>query len=400
MHILQRLFAIARPYAAKLLFVAIFTSLGALGELVEPWVYRAIVNDIAGVFVSKESGVWPEILEELRTGGPDSDVEAPAPPSSSPAPSLAPSPASGGQPGATVSGGAPVTAHSGPTHSEDQSRVGAGTAQQPAPDSESVGTQAGTAQNARPRTGSPEAGKARQPGLKQQSERRRRLRHLRNRIVKQMAQARPTPAPGQAPKSGLAPNNPILPPRTVSHAMRTLWLGVLILLGAAVLAKFFTACAEFLAARTTNEMEESFILNTFRHVLRLPFSFFTKRSAGSIARQIDQADQMAPLYAAVTQEVWSELFTAAAILVVMLSVNLELSLIVLIAVLVYLLVTIRMPRHLEAHLEDYYALWDDVSGRIHESVAGVKTVRTLGNEDYEVERTSSTVKNAFRSYLK
>jgi ABC-type multidrug transport system fused ATPase/permease subunit len=401
MHILQRLFAIARPYTAKLLFVAIFTSLGALGELVEPWVYRAIVNDIAGVFVSKESGIWPEILEELRTGGPDSDVEAPAPSSSSPAPSLAPSAAPGAKPDATVSGGGPVMAHSGLGGSEAQSRVGAGTTQQPAPGDESVGAQPGTAQNTRLRTDSPGAGKARQPSPKQQSGRRARLRHLQNRIVKQMAQAQPTPVTGQAPPSrpAPAPTNPILPPQTVSHAMRTLWLGVLILLGAAVLAKFFTACAEFLSARTTNEMEESFILNTFRHVLRLPFSFFTKRSAGSIARQIDQADQMAPLYAAVTQEVWSELFTAAAILVVMLSVNLELSLIVLIAVLVYLLVTIRMTRHLEAHLEDYYALWDDVSGRIHESVAGVKTVRTLGNEDYEVERTSSIVKNAFRSYL-
>lgn len=182
--------------------------------------------------------------------------------------------------------------------------------------------------------------------------------------------------------------------------MRTLWLGVVVLLVAALLAKFFTACAELLVARTTNMMEENFILDTFRHVLRLPFSYFTRRSAGSISRQIDQSDQMAPLYAAVTQEVWSELFTATAILIVMLSVNVELSLVVLVAVLVYLLVTVRMSRHLEAHLEDYYALWDDVSGRIHEAVAGIKTVRTSGNEDYEVERTSTTVSNAFRTYLR
>lgn len=182
--------------------------------------------------------------------------------------------------------------------------------------------------------------------------------------------------------------------------MRTLWLGVVVLLVAAVLAKFFTAAADLLVAHTTNDMEESFIMRTFRHVLRLPFSYFTRRPSGTIARQIDQSDQMAPLYAAVTQEVWSELFTASAIIIVMLEVNLQLSLVVLLAVLVYLLVTVRMTRHLEAHLEDYYALWDDVSGRIQEVISGIKTVRTHANQDYELQRTASTMHNAFRTYLR
>src|SRR5439155_525884 len=184
------------------------------------------------------------------------------------------------------------------------------------------------------------------------------------------------------------------------HAMRTLWLGVLVLLAATLLAKLFTAAADLLAAHTTNDIEENFILKTFRHALRLPYSYFTQRPSGSIARQIDQSDQMAPLYAAITQEVWSELFTATAIIIVMLSVNLQLSLVVLGAVLVYLLVTLEMTRHLEAHLEDYYALWDGVSGRIQEVVAGIRTVRTHGNEDYEADRTASIVRNAFRTYLR
>jgi ABC-type multidrug transport system fused ATPase/permease subunit len=390
MHILQRLYGIARPYAAKLLIVAILTSLGALGELVEPWVYRAIINDIAGVFVSKESGIWPEILDELRTDSPESENEVPAP--SPPTATGTGTAASAGQPGSKLSTGpAPVAVNSAPS---DSAETHSNQTQEPSAGNVPVQLDSGATSKTRPRGLGRAAEKGQQPALSRGLPRSQAVRRLHQPVLKRIAK-------GQQPlRSSPGTKNPILPPQTVSHALRTLWIGVLILLGASVLAKFFTACAEFLAARTTNEMEENFILNTFRHVLRLPFSFFTRRSAGSIARQIDQADQMAPLYAAVTQEVWSELFTAAAILVVMLSVNLELSLIVLIAVLVYLLVTIRMTRHLEAHLEDYYALWDDVSGRIHESVAGVKTVRTLGNEDYEVERTSSTVKNAFRSYLK
>jgi ABC-type multidrug transport system fused ATPase/permease subunit len=53
----RRLLSIARPHAAKLLIVALLTSVGALAELVVSWVYRAIINDIAGVFVSRETGV-------------------------------------------------------------------------------------------------------------------------------------------------------------------------------------------------------------------------------------------------------------------------------------------------------------------------------------------------------
>ena len=223
--------------------------------------------------------------------------------------------------------------------------------------------------------------------------RRNRLRRLRQQVEQSLQQGlQQTAQPSSAA--------PVLPPRTVSHAMRTLWLGVLVLLAATLLAKLFTAAADLLAAHTTNDIEENFILKTFRHVLRLPYAYFTQRPSGSISRQIDQSDQMAPLYAAITQEVWSELFTATAIIIVMLSVNLQLSLVVLVAVLVYLLVTLQMTRHLEAHLEDYYALWDGVSGRIQEVVAGIRTVRTHGNEDYEADRTASIVRNAFRTYLR
>jgi ABC-type multidrug transport system fused ATPase/permease subunit len=79
MNTLQRLVAIARPYAGRLLLVAVLTSMGALGELIEPWVYRAIVNDIVGVFVSRATGLLPEILEELRGGEAETEPEAGGP---------------------------------------------------------------------------------------------------------------------------------------------------------------------------------------------------------------------------------------------------------------------------------------------------------------------------------
>lgn len=374
MRILRRLLLIARPYAGRLVLVAVLTSLGALGELVEPWVYRAVVNDIAGVFVSKETGVWSQILEELRSGGGE-EGESPSP---APAPAGTSTPAA--QPGQTVpqdgkSEAAPVPPQPTPSGQTSDHAT--------APVGNSAGiSKAGNA--SRKSSASARASATRNRNIRRHS------RRWRQRVAQQIQQAVQPPA-------GAAPS---VPPRTVSQALRTLWIGVLILIVAAIFSKFFTACSELLAAYTTNDIEENFILKTLGHVLRLPFGFFTQRTSGSIARQIDQADQIAPLYGAITQEVWSELFTAITIIVVMLYVNLELSLMVLTAVLFYLLVTARMTHRLETHLEQYWELWDDVSGRIHEVVAGIKTVRQRGNEDYELARTRAVVDNAFRTYLR
>ena len=334
MHTVKRLISIARPYLGKLIVVAALTSMGALAELVEPLVYRAIINDIAGVFVSRETGLFPEILEELRSGRTEPETTTPREPAPTEPATAAHEPATSGQ---------------------------------------------STAEQTKPRVAT-----ARERGSR--------------RVRKAPQKARSTPEAPRPLPAVLSKSLP-LPPRTVSHAIRTLWVGVLVLLGAAGLAKLFAAWGELLAARTTNEIEENFILKTFKHVLRLPFRFFTQQPSGAIARQIDQSDQIAPLYSAVTREIWSELFMAVAILIVMMSVNLQLSLVVLVALLVYLLVSIHMTRRLETHLEEYYGLWDEVSGRIQEAVSGIKTVRLHANESYETERTAGIVRNAFQTYL-
>ncbi len=396
MRILRRLLLIARPYAGRLVLVSVLTSLGALGELVEPWVYRAVINDIAGVFVSKETHVWSEIMEELRTGGVENDSDSqPATPEAQPGP---PADQTGGQKSATPLPETPKPATENPAAPAPATSAAPPPAPYPGLRQGPFSTTANTGKSAesanRRSKGSASASPSDAAKKAAQKAIRRHSKRWRNRVAQEIKQqiTQVTQPPAGSP--------PVVPPRTVSQVMRTLWIGVLILIVASVFSKFFSAGAELLAAYTTNEIEENFILKTLRHVLRLPFSFFTQRTSGSIARQVDQADQIAPLYGAITQEVWSELFTAITIIIVMLSVNLELSIMVLTAVLFYLLVTARMTQRLETHLESYWELWDDVSGKIHEVVAGIKTVRQSGNEDYELARTRAVVDNAFRTYLR
>ena len=48
------LFQLFRPRLRALLVVALLVSLSTASSLVEPWIYRAIIDDIAGVFVAPD----------------------------------------------------------------------------------------------------------------------------------------------------------------------------------------------------------------------------------------------------------------------------------------------------------------------------------------------------------
>jgi hypothetical protein len=59
--------------------------------------------------------------------------------------------------------------------------------------------------------------------------------------------------------------------------------------------------------------------------------FFTSGASGAIAHQIDQSDQVAPIFAAVSQETWPELFALVTVFAILFSVNGELAGVVLLA---------------------------------------------------------------------
>ena len=57
MRILSRMLKLGRPRLRSLVIVALLTSGAAAAGLLEPWLYRAIINDVAGVFVAEDDDV-------------------------------------------------------------------------------------------------------------------------------------------------------------------------------------------------------------------------------------------------------------------------------------------------------------------------------------------------------
>lgn len=188
--------------------------------------------------------------------------------------------------------------------------------------------------------------------------------------------------------------------RSVPQAFATIAAGAALMVLTRLLSQWFATLGENRATRLGSDIERDFIAGTYRHVLRLPLGFFSRRATGQVSRQVDQAGEIAPIVTGLAHEVWPELFTLAAIIVVMFFVDATLATVTLISVPVYAAVTWRMSRALDVDLDDYYGAWEDISARIQEGISGIKTVRAFGAADYEAQRLERMMSEAYDGYVR
>ncbi|MFN8583438.1 MAG: ABC transporter ATP-binding protein [Gemmatimonadaceae bacterium] len=187
--------------------------------------------------------------------------------------------------------------------------------------------------------------------------------------------------------------------RTIPEAFATIATGAVLMVLMRIVAQACAAAGDNRAARLGSDVEQDIIGKTYRHVLRLPLGFFQRRASGTIAKQVDQSDAIAPIVSGVAEEVWPELFTLVAILSIMLVVDPSLALVTLVSVPVYAAVTWRMTRALDAGMDEYYAAWDDIVARLQESIQGIKTVRAFGAADHEASELNEHMGEAYEAYL-
>jgi ABC-type multidrug transport system fused ATPase/permease subunit len=191
-----------------------------------------------------------------------------------------------------------------------------------------------------------------------------------------------------------------LAPRAPEEAIATVLVAAVALLLARLISEACRVRGDNMAAKISSEIESGLIRRTFDHVTRLPLRAFVSRPSAAIARQVDQTDQVSPLFVAVSKEIWPELFSLIAMIAILGSMNPELALIALVAVPAYLIVTWRMTRALSANLETYYEQWDRISSEIQATIGGIKTVKSLGAGGYEVERLSRLMAAGYGTFLR
>jgi ABC-type multidrug transport system fused ATPase/permease subunit len=203
-------------------------------------------------------------------------------------------------------------------------------------------------------------------------------------------------------KSGrtqLAHQRNAIAPRTREQTVSTLFWAVGLLFVIGVAGYWLSLTADYQSTVAASYIEAGLIQSTFGHVLRLPLSFFTRRPSGGLAKRIDQSDQVAPIITAFSQQIAPEAIRLIGICAIMLTENWRLALASLVVLPPYALITSHAARRLESGMSEFYQMWENISVRIHDVLASIKTVKLSGAEPRETGRLTNMTNAAYLDYL-
>ena len=188
--------------------------------------------------------------------------------------------------------------------------------------------------------------------------------------------------------------------RTPRQAMTTLIGVVVLLLLISLLASFASAGAEMLTSRAGHGMERAVILAVFRKALHLPLSRDGTERASFLTKQVDQVEQVEPVVTMLALRAGPEAIRLAGILVIMLTQSPLLAVLALAPLPLYAWVAVASTRRLGTNLDAYYQQWQSISGRISESLAGLKTVRASGATERELRALARETYSAYEGAVK
>lgn len=188
-------------------------------------------------------------------------------------------------------------------------------------------------------------------------------------------------------------------PRTGSETLTTLILAAIGLFVISVVGYRLFLAADYESTVVATKIEAKIIQSTFGHVLRMPLSFFSRRPTGGLLKRIDQLDQVPPIVAAFTEQIVPEVLRIVAICAIMLTQSWKLALASLIVLPIYYLITRHSTRRLQTGMAEYYTMWENVSARIEDALAAIKTVKLSGAEPRELGRLQNVSQEAYSDYL-
>jgi ABC-type multidrug transport system fused ATPase/permease subunit len=189
-------------------------------------------------------------------------------------------------------------------------------------------------------------------------------------------------------------------PRTTGEAFSTLMLAVVLLFITNIIGLVLWLIGDNKNVRLSSNIEKNFIHNTFRHVLRLPLSFFSKRSSAALHSQIDQSEQVSEIINVFSKEIFPEIISLVGIIIIMFWQNTTLAFLSLSIIPFYLIIAIRSTKKLEMSLSGYYEKWEEVSARMQDALGGIKTVKLSGAEEREVKHLDDQAIKAYADYTK
>jgi ABC-type multidrug transport system fused ATPase/permease subunit len=101
----------------------------------------------------------------------------------------------------------------------------------------------------------------------------------------------------------------------------------------------------------------------------------------------------------VARQIAPEVLSIIGICAIMLTQSWRLTVAALAILPIYLIITRHAARRLESGMAEYYVMWENVSVRINDALAAIKTVKLSGAETREGDRLQATSQAAYGDYL-
>lgn len=175
------------------------------------------------------------------------------------------------------------------------------------------------------------------------------------------------------------------------HSMSTLKVLGLGLVLTALFEVILTAIRNHVLTHTTNRMDVELATQLFKHLLRLPLSYFATRKVGDTVARVHEIESIRNFITGTTLTLTIDLLFAIIFVVVMLLYNVTLSMIVLGSIPLYVILSIIVTPIFRAGLEEKFRRYTINQAHLVETVGGIETVKSLAIEPQMIRRWESQI---------
>lgn len=199
---------------------------------------------------------------------------------------------------------------------------------------------------------------------------------------------------------------PAAPKVLLDHAVPSGDMGMVrLLIGAVLAAAVIQGLCNFALTQTISKAGQRLIaalrLKLHRHVLRLPMRYFDSRPVGEVtSRILNDVEGIRNLVGTGMVEFLGGLITSAMALAILFWLNWQLTAALLVFVLLFLGLVVWSFRTLGPIFRERQEVMGEVSGRLTESIAAIRTVRSYNREEGEYQRFAHGVDKLLRAILR
>lgn len=177
---------------------------------------------------------------------------------------------------------------------------------------------------------------------------------------------------------------------------------ILLFVGVSVLVKSVTSfMLTLLLSVEAQHLISQLRIKTQKHIIRLPLSFFDNQKSGAlVSRIMNDVEGIRNLIGTGLVYLVGGVLTAIVSLVLLFRINVTLTLLTIVPLLLFSLVSLKAFTYLRPIFRKRWEISADVTGRLTESLAGVRVIKGFNAEDREEKVFSEGVERLFQNVRK